>query len=27
VAIKDQAHWNWKPEAAYLWDFFKSFTR
>ena len=27
VAIKDQAHWNWKPEAAYLWEFFKGFTR
>lgn len=27
VAIKDQAHWNWKPEATYLWGFFKDFTR
>ncbi|MBR2682041.1 MAG: hypothetical protein IKE22_02090 [Atopobiaceae bacterium] len=27
VAIKDQAHWNWKPEAAYLWEFFKGFSR
>ncbi len=27
VAVKDQAHWNWKPEAAYLWEFFKGFTR
>lgn len=27
VAIKDQAHWNWKPEATYLWEFFKNFTR
>lgn len=27
VAIADQAHWNWKPEAAYLWEFFKGFTR
>ena len=27
VAIFDQAHWNWKPEAAYLWDFFKNFSR
>lgn len=27
VAIKNQAHWNWKPEAAYLWEFFKGFTR
>lgn len=27
VAIKDQAHWNWKPEAAYLWEFFRGFTR
>ena len=27
VAIKDQAHWNWKPEAAYLWEFFQRFSR
>lgn len=27
LAIKDQAHWNWKPEAAYLWEFFKNFSR
>ncbi|MBR1829763.1 MAG: hypothetical protein IJ781_09715, partial [Atopobiaceae bacterium] len=27
VAIADQAHWNWKPEAAYLWEFFQNFTR
>ncbi len=27
VAIKDQAHWNWKPEAPYLWEFFKGFSR
>lgn len=27
VAIYDQAHWNWKPEAAYLWEFFKGFSR
>ena len=27
VAIKDQAHWNWKPEAKYLWEFFKGFAR
>lgn len=27
VAIKDQAHWNWKPEAAYLWGFFQRFSR
>ena len=27
VAIKDQTHWNWKPEAAYLWEFFKNFSR
>ncbi|WP_322154749.1 PHB depolymerase family esterase [Paratractidigestivibacter sp.] len=27
VAVKDLAHWNWKPEAAYLWEFFKGFTR
>lgn len=27
VAVRDLAHWNWKPEAAYLWDFFKGFSR
>jgi hypothetical protein len=27
VAIKDQAHWNWKPEAPYLWEFFQNFSR
>ena len=27
VAIKDQAHWNWKPEAAYLWEFFQNYSR
>jgi hypothetical protein len=27
IAIYDQAHWNWKPEAAYLWEFFKGFSR
>lgn len=27
TAIKDQAHWNYKPEAQYMWDFFKNYTR
>ena len=27
VAIKDQAHWNWKPEAPYRWEFFQNFSR
>ena len=27
IAIYDQAHWNWKPEASYLWEFFKNFSR
>ena len=26
-AIKNQAHWNYKPEARYLWDFFKHYSR
>ncbi|MCR5794803.1 MAG: hypothetical protein K6G61_05610 [Solobacterium sp.] len=27
TAIKDQAHWNYKPEAEYIWDFFRQFSR
>lgn len=27
TAIKNQAHWNYKPEAEYIWDFFKQFSR
>ena len=27
TAIKNQAHWNYKPEAEYIWDFFKNFAR
>ncbi len=27
AAIKDQAHWNYKPEAAYMWAFFKNYQR
>lgn len=27
VAIKNQAHWNYKPEAAYIWDFFTNYAR
>lgn len=27
VAIKDQAHWNYKPEAAYMWEFFKNYSK
>lgn len=27
AAIKDQAHWNYKPEAQYLWNFFKNYSR
>lgn len=27
VAIKDQAHWNYRPEAALVWDFFKQYKR
>ena len=27
VAIKNQAHWNYKPEAAYIWDFFRNYSR
>ncbi|MCD7948948.1 MAG: hypothetical protein LUG12_01630 [Erysipelotrichaceae bacterium] len=27
AAIKDQAHWNYKPEAAYLWAFFENYQR
>ncbi|MCD7840266.1 MAG: hypothetical protein LUG46_06560 [Erysipelotrichaceae bacterium] len=27
AAIKDQAHWNYKPEAAYMWEFFQNYQR
>ena len=27
AAIKDQAHWNYKPEAQYMWNFFKNYQR
>lgn len=27
AAIKDQAHWNYKPEAEYIWNFFKEYRR
>lgn len=27
TAIKNQAHWNYKPEAEYIWNFFKNYTR
>ncbi|MCD7809470.1 MAG: hypothetical protein LUH02_09010 [Erysipelotrichaceae bacterium] len=27
AAIKDQAHWNYKPEAAYMWAFFENYQR
>lgn len=27
VAIEDQAHWNQKAEAEYIWNFFKGFSR
>ncbi|WP_238902066.1 MULTISPECIES: alpha/beta hydrolase family esterase [unclassified Clostridium] len=27
AAIKDLAHWNYKPEAEYIWRFFKSYRR
>jgi len=26
TAIKDQAHWNYKPEAEFMWNFFKNYT-
>ena len=27
AAIKDLAHWNYKPEAEYMWNFFKRYSR
>lgn len=27
AAIKDHAHWNYKPEAQYIWNFFKNYQR
>lgn len=27
AAIKDQAHWNYKPEAEYIWNFLKHYSR
>jgi len=27
AAIKDQAHWNYKPEAQYIWNFFEKYRR
>ena len=27
AAIKDQAHWNYKPEAEYQWNFLKKYSR
>jgi len=27
AAIKDQAHWNYKPEAEYIWNFFEKYRR
>ncbi|MFQ6794516.1 MAG: GDSL-type esterase/lipase family protein [Thomasclavelia sp.] len=27
TAIKDQAHWNYKPEAKYMWEFFVNYSR
>ena len=27
AAIKDLAHWNYKPEAEYIWSFFKKYKR
>lgn len=27
AAIKDLAHWNYKPEAQYIWNFFKKYKR
>ncbi|MEN8079232.1 PHB depolymerase family esterase [Clostridioides difficile] len=26
-AVKDLAHWNYKPEAEYIWNFFKNYER
>ena len=27
AAVKDLAHWNYKPEAEYIWNFFKNYER
>jgi len=27
AAIKNHAHWNYKPEAEYIWNFFKNYAR
>ena len=27
AAIKDLAHWNYKPEAEYIWNFFEKYSR
>lgn len=27
AAVKDLAHWNYKPEAEYVWNFFKNYER
>ncbi|MFV0396265.1 MAG: hypothetical protein ACK5LC_18090, partial [Coprobacillaceae bacterium] len=27
AAVKDLAHWNYKPEAEYIWNFFKNYQR
>jgi len=27
AAVKDLAHWNYKPEAAFIWDFFQDYQR
>lgn len=27
AAVKDLAHWNYKPEAKYIWDFFTNYQR
>ncbi len=27
AAIKNQAHWNYKPEAQYIWNFFKNYSK
>jgi hypothetical protein len=27
AAIKDLAHWNYKPEAQYIWNFFEKYSR
>lgn len=27
AAVKDLAHWNYKPEAQYIWNFFKNYQR